>query len=65
MIAFHYLRHTCATWLLDAGMPVTEVSKRLGHWAPSFTLDRYSHTVAVVSASWPVWWGTSSRKVVT
>jgi len=46
VIAFHYLRHTCATWLLDAGMPVTEVSKRLGHWAPSFTLDRYSHTVA-------------------
>ena len=30
VVPFHYLRHTCASWLLGAGMDVVAVSERLG-----------------------------------
>jgi integrase len=39
----HDLRHTHATLLLLDGVPVTLVSKRLGHAKVSITLDTYSH----------------------
>jgi integrase len=42
-IGVHDLRHTHATWLLLDGVPVTLVSKRLGHAKVSITLDTYSH----------------------
>ena len=42
---FHCLRHTHATLLLAAGVPVTEVAKRLGHSRPSHTLNLYSHAI--------------------
>jgi integrase len=42
-IGVHDLRHTHATWLLFDGIPVTLVSKRLGHAKVSITLDTYSH----------------------
>jgi integrase len=44
-ITFHGLRHTCATLLLQAGTPVTTVSKRLGHSTVSMTLNIYSHVM--------------------
>jgi integrase len=44
-IAFHYLRHCCATWLLADGMDVVAVSKRLGHWSPALTLTVYAHAI--------------------
>lgn len=37
----HGLRHLHATLLLDAGVPVKEVSARLGHRSTTFTQDRY------------------------
>lgn len=40
-IRFHDLRHTHATILLDSGVPVVQVSKRLRHKRPSTTLDIY------------------------
>ena len=42
---FHALRHTHATWLLAAGIPLVDVSRRLGHAKPSITLDLYSHAM--------------------
>ncbi len=40
-ITFHDLRHTCATLLLAAGVPIKVVSERLGHSAISITLRVY------------------------
>jgi integrase len=44
-LRFHDLRHTHASWLLSAGVPVTAVSRRLGHANVSMTLDVYSHVM--------------------
>ena len=40
---FHMLRHTHATFLIEAGANIVDVSKRLGHKNTSVTLDIYSH----------------------
>jgi integrase len=40
-IRFHDVRHTHATLLLKAGVPIKVVSERLGHTTASFTLDVY------------------------
>jgi len=42
---FHCFRHTHASELVSAGIPIQEVSKRLGHSKISTTLDIYSHCV--------------------
>ena len=42
-LRFHDLRHTHATWLLDAGIPAKVVSERLGHSGIRITLDTYAH----------------------
>jgi len=42
---FHALRHTHATFLLAAGIPVVDVSKRLGHSRPSTTMNIYAHVI--------------------
>jgi len=44
-IRFHDLRHTCASLLLQAGVPVTVVSKMLGHASAKMTLDVYAHVM--------------------
>ena len=41
-IRFHDLRHTHASQLLKAGVPVKVVSERLGHATASITLDVYA-----------------------
>ena len=42
-IRLHELRHTLATLALQAGVPITDISKQLGHASISTTLDFYSH----------------------
>jgi integrase len=42
-LAVHGLRHTFATIALQAGVPVTVVSKYLGHASVTMTLNVYSH----------------------
>lgn len=42
------LRHTHATELLMRGMPPLVVSERLGHYAVSFTQERYGHVIPSV-----------------
>ncbi len=44
-IRFHDLRHTTATLLLQAGVPVAHVSKILGHASIALTSDTYGHLV--------------------
>ena len=41
----HDLRHFMATEMLEAGVPIVTVSRRLAHRRVSTTLDRYAHSV--------------------
>jgi integrase len=45
-ISFHALRHTHASALIDAGIDVVKISKRLGHANPTITLTIYAHLFA-------------------
>lgn len=42
-VTFHALRHTHASQLIDAGVDIVKISKRLGHVNPTFTLRIYAH----------------------
>ena len=42
---FTTFRHFMATQMLDAGVPLAVVSRRLDHRRFSTTLDRYAHAV--------------------
>jgi integrase len=49
-IRLHDLRHTHATILLQAGVPVKVVSERLGHSSPAFTMSVYQHVMPGMQA---------------
>jgi integrase len=49
-IRFHDLRHTAASLMLNYGIPVIVVSRRLGHAKPSITLDIYGHLMPGMQA---------------
>jgi integrase len=42
-VTFHALRHTHASQLIDAGVDIVTISKRLGHAKPDITLRVYAH----------------------
>jgi integrase len=42
-VKFHSLRHSCASAMIAAGRPITEIQHRLGHASPAITLKVYSH----------------------
>jgi integrase len=42
-VTFHALRHTHASQLIDAGVDIVTISKRLGHAKPDITLRIYAH----------------------
>lgn len=44
-IKFHGMRHTCATLLLQAGVPAHVVQRRLGHKRIEMTLSTYAHAL--------------------
>jgi integrase len=50
VITMHDLRHTHATLLLKAGVPVKVVSERLGHSTPAFTMSVYQHVLPGMQA---------------
>ena len=57
-LRFHDLRHNCGSLLLSEGVPITTVSRILGHANVSITLSVYAHqlpedldTVAEVMSS--------------
>lgn len=39
----HDLRHTCASWMIAAGVPLPVVQAHLGHESIQTTVDRYGH----------------------
>lgn len=43
---FHGLRHTIATILIQKGVPIMEVSRRLGHASADITMKIYSHSLS-------------------
>jgi integrase len=45
-LTFHALRHTCASMLLSAGVPLPEVAQILGHASPQVTATIYAHLIA-------------------
>jgi integrase len=49
-ITLHDLRHTHATLLLQAGVPVKVVSERLGHATVMITLETYAHVMPGMQA---------------
>jgi integrase len=49
-ISLHDLRHTHATLLLKAGVPVKVVSERLGHASAAFTMSVYQHILPGMQA---------------
>ena len=44
-IRFHEFRHTHATLLLKAAVPIEVVSEGLGHSPPGFTMATYQHVL--------------------
>jgi integrase len=42
-VSFHGLRHTHASQLIDAGVDVVTIARRLGHATPAITLNVYAH----------------------
>lgn len=50
MIRVHDLRHTHATLMLKAGVPVKVVSERLGHATVTITMEIYAHTLPGMQA---------------
>jgi integrase len=42
-IRFHSLRHSCASWLIQQGVPLSVVSKILGHSTTQITDEIYAH----------------------
>jgi integrase len=59
-VTFHALRHTHASQLIDAGVDIVTISKRLGHAKPDITLRTYAHLLrkddskaaAAINAIW-------------
>jgi integrase len=45
-ITFHELRHTSATLLINLGIDVATVAKRLGHAQNTTTLNFYTHAIS-------------------
>lgn len=39
----HDLRHTCASWMIRAGVPLPVIQRHLGHESITTTIDRYGH----------------------
>jgi site-specific recombinase XerD len=42
----HHLRHTCATWMISAGIPLWDVKRQLGH-SSAQTTERYAHVANI------------------
>ncbi len=50
-IRFHDLRHTHASLLIAAGVPIKVVTERLGHAHPAFTIHTYQHLLPGMGAA--------------
>jgi integrase len=50
VLRLHELRHTHATLLIKAGVPLKVVSERLGHGDVAFTIQTYQHVLPTMQA---------------
>lgn len=50
-IRYHDLRHTHASLLVAAGVPIKVVTERLGHAHPGFTMNTYQHVLPGMGAT--------------
>jgi integrase len=51
LVRFHDLRHTHASILIGKGVDILTISRRLGHYKPSVTLDTYGHLIKGADAA--------------
>ena len=63
-----HLRHTYATWMLQAGEPIKWVSGQMGHESTKMTLDTYADWLPelnpeVGQAAERLFWSQPSHKV--
>ena len=63
-VGLHGLRHTHASELLSQGVPITAVSKRLGHANPNVTMLIYAHALDADDAAAAKTWDDAMRSVV-
>ncbi|ACV64371.1 integrase family protein [Desulfofarcimen acetoxidans DSM 771] len=49
-LPFHGLRHTAASYMIKAGIPLKNIASRLGHSSPNTTLNIYAHSFKSVDA---------------
>lgn len=47
-LRLHDIRHSHVAWLISAGVPLTAISRRLGHASIMVTSDRYGHLLPEV-----------------
>lgn len=47
----HDLRHTCASWMIQGGVPLPVVSRHLGHESIQVTVDVYGHVDLTTAAA--------------
>jgi integrase len=50
-LRIHDLRHTHIGWLISAGVPLTAISRRVGHSSITVTSDRYGHLLPEVDTA--------------
>lgn len=64
--ALHLFRHTHGSQLIAKGVPITDVSKRLGHASPQTTLTVYAHALPNrdedVAKTWREFQATNTAK---
>jgi integrase len=63
-VSLHSLRHTNATQLLRNGVPLAEVSRRLGHADSNITLSIYNHALDIDSSAAAKVWDKALGDVV-
>jgi integrase len=61
-VSLHSLRHSNASVMLSAGVPLPVVSERLGHADQNITLAVYSHVMPKDGSHAPSWLATSSSR---
>jgi integrase len=44
-VAFHTLRHACASLLIESGLSPLRLQRWMGHHSPAFTLETYGHLI--------------------
>jgi integrase len=63
--SLHSLRHLHASLMLSKHVPITVISKRLGHANSQITLDIYSHPMKNDEATAAELWDEATAEIIT